>query len=274
MIPHGLVSGSQVRWAAASLEREAFSAKYVLSTRLNPFLVQGDFNGDGHSDILFQNATTGELEFWQMDGSEVVDVIALPSMDPGWRTAGTGDFDSDALAALVKAGVDFVVLAGTGAAAAPLASESVGRVMALDSELDDTYLRLLGDLGLDALVVAAPEAPLTVERLLAVRRLSALARTPLLANAKPDIDEHTNGRGHWPGAFSCLLAGGGVRGGQVYGKTDERAGRVIDNPVSVPDFNATIAQALGLPLDERIYSDSGRPFTVADKGKPITALLA
>ena len=100
-----------------------------------------------------------------------------------------GDFDSDALAALLKAGVDFVVLAGPGADAAPLANESVGRVMVLDSELDDTYLRLLGDLGLDALVVAAPEAPLTVERLLAVRRLSALARTPLLANAKPDIDE-------------------------------------------------------------------------------------
>ena len=100
-----------------------------------------------------------------------------------------GDFDSDALEALVKAGIDFVVLAGTGADAAPLAAESVGLVMVLDSELDDTYLRLLGDLGLDALVVAAPEAPLTVGRLLAVRRLSALARTPLLANAKPDIDE-------------------------------------------------------------------------------------
>ncbi len=100
-----------------------------------------------------------------------------------------GDFDSDALAALVKSGVDFVVLAGPGADAAPLASDSIGRAMVLDSELDDTYLRLLGDLGLDALVVAAPEAPLTVERLLAVRRLSALARTPLLANAKPDIDE-------------------------------------------------------------------------------------
>jgi len=99
-----------------------------------------------------------------------------------------GDFDSDALAALVKSGVDFVVLAGPGADAAPLANESVGRVMVLDSELEDTYLRLLGDLGLDALVVAAPESPLTVERLLAVRRLSALARTPLLANAKPDID--------------------------------------------------------------------------------------
>jgi len=100
-----------------------------------------------------------------------------------------GEFDSDAIEALGKAGVDFIVLAGPGAGAAPLADESVGRVMVLDSDLDDTYLRLLGDLGLDAVVIAAPEAPFTVERLLAVRRLSALTRTPLLANAKPDVDE-------------------------------------------------------------------------------------
>ncbi|HEY5639457.1 MAG TPA: hypothetical protein VIW01_05350 [Dehalococcoidia bacterium] len=100
-----------------------------------------------------------------------------------------GDFDADDLEALVKAGVDFVVLAGPGAGAAPLADESVGRVIALDGDLDDTHLRLLGDLGLDAIVIAAPKAPLTVERLLSVRRLSALARTPLLANATAEIDE-------------------------------------------------------------------------------------
>ena len=102
-----------------------------------------------------------------------------------------GDFDADALQALVKAGVDFVVLAGPGANAAPLADQSIGHVMALDGDLDDTHLRLLGDLGIDALVIAAPEAPLTVERLLVVRRLSALTRTPLLANAAPDIDERS-----------------------------------------------------------------------------------
>lgn len=100
-----------------------------------------------------------------------------------------GDFDAGDLAALVEAGIDFIVLAGPGANAAPLADESFGRVLALERDLDDTYLRLLGDLGLDALVIAAPEVPLTVERLLVVRRISALARTPLLALAKPDVDE-------------------------------------------------------------------------------------
>lgn len=54
-----------------------------------------DFNGDGHSDILFRNTTTGELEVWQMEGSQIVDLIPLPTMDPRWLAAGTGDFDFD-----------------------------------------------------------------------------------------------------------------------------------------------------------------------------------
>jgi hypothetical protein len=54
-----------------------------------------DFNGDGHADILLHNETTGEVEMWQMRGSEIFNEIALPSMDPSWRTAGLGDFNSD-----------------------------------------------------------------------------------------------------------------------------------------------------------------------------------
>ncbi len=88
----------------------------------------------------------------------------------------------------------------------------------------------------------------------------------------PKINE-TEGRNHHPKAFSCLLAGGGIKGGQVWGKTDERGEDVIENEVGVPDFNATIAQAQGIPLDKILYSPSGRPFTVADKGKPIMELF-
>ena len=89
----------------------------------------------------------------------------------------------------------------------------------------------------------------------------------------PKIVTERTGRNHYPKAFSCLLAGGGVRGGQKYGKTDATGSEIIENPVSVPDFNATIAYALGLPLDHTVYSASGRPFTVADKGQPVTALF-
>lgn len=81
-----------------------------------------------------------------------------------------------------------------------------------------------------------------------------------------------NGRDHYPKAFSSVLWGGGVQGGQVYGKTDKGI-EVTENKVGVPDFNATIAYALGLPLDTVIYSPSKRPFTVADKGQPLTAIF-
>jgi uncharacterized protein (DUF1501 family) len=89
----------------------------------------------------------------------------------------------------------------------------------------------------------------------------------------PRINERA-GRDHHPSAFTCLLAGGGIRGGQSYGRTDKEGREVEEDLVTVPDFNATIAAALGLPVDQRIYSPSGRPFTVAHDGQPIGKLLS
>ncbi len=57
-----------------------------------------------------------------------------------------------------------------------------------------------------------------------------------------------DGRDHHNRAFTCLLAGAGINGGQAYGKTDGRGAEVEDGAVSIPDFNATIAQAIGLPV--------------------------
>lgn len=88
----------------------------------------------------------------------------------------------------------------------------------------------------------------------------------------PEINQN-DGRDHHAPGFSCLMAGGGVRGGQVYGATDEIGHKAVENPITIPDFNATIAYALGIPLDQVLYSPSKRPFTVADKGQPLTALF-
>ncbi|MEM7316638.1 MAG: DUF1501 domain-containing protein [Planctomycetota bacterium] len=89
----------------------------------------------------------------------------------------------------------------------------------------------------------------------------------------PKIVEGRNGRNHYPKAFTCLLAGGGIQGGQVYGKTDSEGREVEEDMVTVPDFNATIAHALGLPLEKEIISPSKRPFKVADEGQPLTQLF-
>lgn len=89
----------------------------------------------------------------------------------------------------------------------------------------------------------------------------------------PRINQNV-GRDHYPKAFSSVLAGGGIKGGMAYGRTDEGGENVIENPVKIQDFNATIAYALGLPLDQVLYSPSKRPFTVASKGEPVLSLFA
>lgn len=88
----------------------------------------------------------------------------------------------------------------------------------------------------------------------------------------PKINENV-GRDHHPGAFSCLLAGGGIRGGQAYGTSDKDGLSADKNRCGVADFNATICQALGLPLEQDFISPAGRPFKVAHDGKPLAGLL-
>src|SRR6056297_761003 len=89
----------------------------------------------------------------------------------------------------------------------------------------------------------------------------------------PSINENA-GRDHHPGAFSCLLAGAGVRTGQVYGASDEKGFGVADQPVSIADFNATIATALGLSTTTEYTAPNGRPFKIANQGQPVAELLA
>jgi hypothetical protein len=91
----------------------------------------------------------------------------------------------------------------------------------------------------------------------------------------PEIKvEHQLGRDHHPSAFSCVLAGGGVKGGVRHGESDASGNKVRKDMVTVQDFNATIAHALGLPHDEVLYSPSRRPFQMADKGNPVTSIFA
>jgi hypothetical protein len=89
----------------------------------------------------------------------------------------------------------------------------------------------------------------------------------------PDINEN-EGRDHYPLAYSTVFAGGGVKGGFVYGATDKDGRRVADKQVTPQDFQATIGHAMGLPVDEVVMSPSNRPFTVGDKGVPILDIFA
>jgi hypothetical protein len=89
----------------------------------------------------------------------------------------------------------------------------------------------------------------------------------------PQIN-YNAGRDHHPAAFSAVLAGGGIKGGQVYGSSDKRGHAVEEDGVSPADLNATVASALGLKLDQVIHSPTGRPFKVAHDGTALTKLLS
>ena len=83
------------------------------------------------------------------------------------------------------------------------------------------------------------------------------------------------GRDHFPGAWTTVLAGGGLRGGQVIGRTSPDGMKVDDRPVSVPDFLATVCLALGIDPTTQNISNVGRPIRIADPAaKPIKEALA
>ncbi|HEV3263248.1 MAG TPA: DUF1501 domain-containing protein [Gemmataceae bacterium] len=80
------------------------------------------------------------------------------------------------------------------------------------------------------------------------------------------------GRDHYGNVFSVMLAGGGVRGGQVYGSSDKHGAFPADNPVSPAAFAATLYHCLGIPHDAEIPDRLGRPIRLTD-GEPVRALL-
>ena len=83
------------------------------------------------------------------------------------------------------------------------------------------------------------------------------------------------GRSHHAAAYSSWLAGGGVKGGLAYGRTDDYGGKVVENPVHVHDFHATILHLLGFDHERLTFRHSGRDFRLTDvHGRVVRDLLA
>ncbi|TWU14720.1 hypothetical protein CA54_35890 [Symmachiella macrocystis] len=80
------------------------------------------------------------------------------------------------------------------------------------------------------------------------------------------------GRDHWGACQSVLLAGGGIRGGQIYGETDKQAAYVTKDPVKPEDMIATMYHALGIPNDGLIHDTQKRPHRITD-GEPLVGLF-
>ena len=98
-------------------------------------------------------------------------------------------------------------------------------------------------------------------------------RTPRVGQRNSDAGAGRDGRDHWPGCFTTVLAGGGIRGGQVYGSSDRHAAYPASNPVAPVDLVATVYHLLGVPEHLALPDDpQGRPLIVCP-GTPIRELL-
>jgi uncharacterized protein (DUF1501 family) len=126
-------------------------------------------------------------------------------------------------------------------------AENANRVRSLSQTVDAAWAALMSDLQQRGLL----ETTLIVWT-------GEFGRTPKLAG--PD------GRDHWPNSFSAVLAGGGIRGGQVIGDTGRDGASVKDRPVTVPELLATICEALRIDHQQQNQSNVGRPIRIVAPG--------
>ncbi len=89
---------------------------------------------------------------------------------------------------------------------------------------------------------------------------------------RPAGFDSNGGRAHQGKAFTCVLAGGGLRHRGAYGQTDELSRNIVSDSVSVPDFFATMCAAMGIDYHKNLY-DNSRPVPITDQGIPIAALF-
>jgi uncharacterized protein (DUF1501 family) len=169
------------------------------------------------------------------------------------RAYGDTDFGRGCLVArrLVERGVKFVEVVLDGW---DTHQNNFDRTRSQMDILDPAFAALLGDL------VARGRLGKTL-----VACMGEFGRTPRI-NA-------SDGRDHWPQAWSAALAGGGIRGGAVRGATDDDGASVVTAPTKVPDLLATMATLLGLDPAYTTMTPAGRPISVTDDGSPLRELM-
>jgi uncharacterized protein (DUF1501 family) len=196
------------------------------------------------------------LELMRSDKAKAFDLALEP--DASRRPYGESMFGKGCLLArrLVEAGVSFVevYLGDWDTHTKPVADAALG----LMTQVDD---------GLSALVTDLKERGLLDTTL--IIWMGEFGRTP-----KIGLGKNVGGRDHWSKAWSSVLAGGGIKGGQVIGKTDAIGAEVIDRPISIKDFMATVCTVLGIDHTRSVEAPGRRPVRIVDEGaKPIHELL-
>jgi hypothetical protein len=118
------------------------------------------------------------------------------------------------------------------------------------------------DRGLTALIEDLDQRGLLETTLVVV--IGEFGRSPVMTK--------TAGRDHWPSVMSFLMAGDGIKGGQVIGATDRRGGSIQERPLQPGDLAATVFSHLGIDPYSHWINPSGRPVPLVEVGQPIAEL--
>jgi hypothetical protein len=191
------------------------------------------------------------------------------SQEPAWLRDRYGRFEMGQVFLLarrmIEAGVRFV----TANAVSNPPNTRLSAFQIWDTHFDhfrlyDSHLLPELDQALSALLSDLFDRGLLDDTLVLV--VGEFGRTPRINNADG------GGRDHWGRAYTALLAGGPIRGGIVYGRTDSIAGEVRDFPIRPDDMAATLYEALGIPYDTMLHDLRQRPHRIAE-GEPVRALF-
>jgi Protein of unknown function (DUF1501) len=214
--------------------------------------LQADFAAEHPGSLVTGQTAVGEeaVALMHAPGAGAFDISAEP--DSAKRAYGPSPFGCGCLMArrLVAEGVPFVEVMLRGW---DTHEDNFVRVKDLSVVLDQAMSALLDDLGGRGLL----ESTL-------VLWMGDFGRTPR-------INERA-GRDHFPTAASVVLAGGGIRGGQVIGATGPDGEEIAARPVSVPDLYRSVAWAMNLDADKTRFAPSGRPIKTVDGGSVINEL--
>jgi hypothetical protein len=175
---------------------------------------------------------------------------------------GKGVFGQGCLLArrLVEQGVPFIEVSlnsasgGGGGAGWDTHSDNFNSVKALSADLDAGWATLMTELEERGLLASTT-----------IIWMGEFGRTPRINGGA--------GRDHFPRAWSCVLGGGGIAGGQAFGRTSADGTTVEEDKVGAADVLATLCEAIGVPADTENISETGRPLKIVE-GTPIRELLS
>jgi hypothetical protein len=222
--------------------------------------VREEYLGRTLGDSLVQQYDTTLGEALRLSGPQFKRIFELSQEPASLRDAYGGEFGQRCLLSrrLVEAGVRFIevshnlnFLNGTGW---DVHNDGILRQHALIQELDTALATLVRDLE---------------EKRLLDKTLIVVATE----FGRPAGFDGGGGRGHHSKAFTCVLAGGGLKTGQAIGTTDELAMTITSRPVSVPDLHATIHAALGINPKGLLHAGD-RPVPITDGGTAISELFS